>query len=111
LYADEVMMIPAFSTRLRRNKDQVKDLFRDLFEKDNLEVIPFQVSSQKVNGLKVDTGQYKMKWKSQGIEVSNNLRFSFVIQDGKIASHHSSIEPATDVTVSHPEAYNDDYIE
>ena len=82
LYVDEAMMIPAFSTRVRRNRDQIKDLYRDLFEKDGLEVIPFQVSTQRINGLKVDSGQYKMKWKSQGFEESKNLRFSFVIQDG-----------------------------
>lgn len=111
LYADDVMMIPAFSTRLRRNKDQVKDLFRDLFDKDDLRVVPFQVSTQRVNGLKVDSGQYKIKWKTDGFEISNDLRFSFVIQNGKIASHHSSIEPTEEVSVSHPKAYKKDYID
>ncbi len=111
LYADDIMMIPAFSTRVRRNKDQVKDLYRDLFEKDDLKVVPYQISTQRVNGLKVDSGQYKMKWKAQRFEVSNDLRFSFVIQGGKIASHHSSMEPTDDVSVSHPEAYDKDYVE
>ena len=110
LYAEDVIMIPAFSTRIRRNKDQVNDLFRDLFEKNELQVIPFQVSSQQVDGLKVDIGQYKMKWKSQGFEESNDLRFSFVIKEGKIASHHSSLEPGENVSISHPEAYDADYL-
>lgn len=110
LYSDDVMMIPAFSTRIRTNKDQVKDLYRDLFEKDDLEVVPFQVSSQRADGLKVDSGQYKMKWKSQGFVSDKNLRFSFVIKDGKIVSHHSSIEPDEEL-VSHPGAYDLDFVE
>ncbi|MEO9802447.1 MAG: SulP family inorganic anion transporter [Reichenbachiella sp.] len=111
LYADEAIMIPAFSTRVRRSKDQIKDLYRDLFEKDGLEVVPYQVSTQKINGLKVDSGQYKMKWNAQGFEEGKNLRFSFVIQDGKVISHHSSMEPGEEVTISHPEAYDADFVE
>ncbi len=111
IYSDEAIMIPAFSTRIRKNKDQIKDLYRDLFEKNDLKVVPYQVSTQRINGLKVDSGQYKLKWKSGAFEENNDLRFSFVIQDGKIVSHHSSIEPGVDVSISHPEAYNDDFVE
>lgn len=111
LYADNVIMIPAFSTRIRRNKDQVKDLYRDLFEKNDLHVTPYQISSQKVDGVKIDSGQYKIKWKSQGFEKTNDLRFSFVIKDGHIVSHHSSIEPGEEVSISHPDAYDLDFVE
>ena len=111
VYSDEAMMIPAFSTRIRRNKDQIKDLYRDLFEKHDLTVAPYQVISQKVDGVKIDSGQYKIKWKSEGFQETSDLRFSFVIKDGKIMSHHSSIEPGDDVSVSHPEAYDESYIE
>ncbi len=111
LYAEDAMMIPALSTRVRRNIDQIKDLFRDLFEKDDLNLTLYQVSTQKINGLKVDNGQYRMKWTSQGFEESIYLRFSFVIKDGKIISHHSSIEPSENMTVSHPKAYDLDYVE
>ena len=111
VYSDEAMMIPAFSTRIRKNKDQIKDLYRDLFEKHDLMVAPYQVISQKVDGVKIDNGQYKIKWKSGGFQETNDLRFSFVIKDGKIISHHSSIEPGGDISVTHPEAYDESYIE
>ncbi|WP_421765413.1 SulP family inorganic anion transporter [Ekhidna sp.] len=111
VYSDDAMMIPAFSTRIRRNKDQIKDLYRDLFEKHDLMVAPYQVISQKIDGFKVDSGQYKIKWKSEGFEETNDLRFSFVIKDGQIVSHHSSIEPGDDVSISHPEAYDDTFVE
>jgi MFS superfamily sulfate permease-like transporter len=106
IYSDEAVMIPAFSTRIRRNKDQIKDLYRDLFEKHDLKVIPYLVGTQNISGLKVDSGQYKIRWKSDGFEESSDLRFSFVIKDGKIVSHHSSIEPGEERSVSHPEAYD-----
>ncbi|MFT4737071.1 MAG: MFS superfamily sulfate permease-like transporter [Cyclobacteriaceae bacterium] len=111
LYADEAVMIPAFSTRIRSNKDQIKDLYRDLFEKSDLRVLSSSVGTQKINGLKVDSGQYKMKWDAQGFEKSNDLRFSFVIKEGKIISHHSSLDPGTDVTISKPEAFQMDNVE
>ncbi len=111
LYADDPVMIPAFSTRIRTTRDQIKDLLKDLFEKDDLEVVPFQVSTQRINGIKIDSGQYKVKWKSQGFQNEHLLRFSFVIKDGTILSHHSSIDPATSETVSHPQAYDLDYVE
>ncbi len=111
LYADDVIMIPALSTTFRRNKDQVKDLFRDLFEKDNLKVVPYQVNTQKVDGLKVDSGQYQLKWNSQGFPETNDLRFSFVIKDGKIISHHSSLEPSEDISLAHPRSFDEDYVE
>ncbi|WP_425391534.1 SulP family inorganic anion transporter [Ekhidna sp.] len=111
VYRDDAIMIPAFSTRIRRSKDQIRDLYRDLFEKHELMVAPYQVISQKVDGFKVDSGQYKIKWKSAGFEETNDLRFSFVIKDGQIVSHHSSIEPGEDISISHPEAYDESYIE
>lgn len=111
LYSDDAIMIPAFSTRIRTNKDQIKDLFRDLFEKDEVEVEIQNIATQPVNGFKVDSGQYRLKWNTQGFPKSNNLRFSFVIKEGKIATHHSSLEPSEEVTISRPDAYVADFVE
>lgn len=111
VYSDGAIMIPAFSTRIRQNKHEIKSLYKDLFEMNNLKVTPYQVNSQKIKGLKVDSGQYKISWNSGGFDEENNLRFSFVIQDGKIISHHSSIEPGDELSISHPEAYDGNYLE
>ena len=108
LYANNAMMIPAFSTRIRENRDQIKDLYRDLFDKDNLKVVLIQSNVSKVNNLKVDTGQYKLKWNNDGFEEHNILRFTFVIHKEKIISHHSSLEPTGEMTISHPGSYDDD---
>ena len=111
VYSDDAVMIPAFSTRIRNSKSQIKDLYRDLFEKDDLEVDLSEATTQRINGLKVDSGEYLLRWKSQGFEESKKLRFSFVLKDGKIITHHSSVEPSADVSISKPKAYSDDYLE
>ena len=49
-------------------------------------------------------------WDSDGNQKSNDLRFSFVVKDGKIVSHHSSIEPGAGVSISLPEAYDRSYL-
>lgn len=107
IYDADAVMIPAFSTRIRKNKDQIKDLYRDLFEKHNLKVIAYQVGTQIADGLKIDSGQYHMQWESNGFVESISLRFSFVIKNRKIISHHSSIEPSGDISIAHPEAYDE----
>lgn len=93
LYDENVVMVPAFSSKIRVEKEEVSNLFAGLFQKDDLRVIRIKVNSQKVNGLKVDSGQYAVKWTTQGFETSNMLRFSFVIKNGRIITQHSSKEP------------------
>lgn len=109
LYADDAMMIPAFSSSVRKNRDEVQDLYLDLFEKDDVKVSPVDVVSQRVDGLKIDSGVYELIWKSGGFEKRNKLRFSFVIKDGKIISHHSSLVPDEELSIEHPEAYKELY--
>lgn len=109
LYAEDAMMIPAFSSKIRKSRIELRDLYQDLFEKNDVQVLPKEVVSQRVNGLKIDSGVYELIWTSGGFEKRNKLRFSFVIKDGKITSHHSSIEPDEGLTIEHPEAYDKFY--
>ncbi|MEP1033536.1 SulP family inorganic anion transporter [Ekhidna sp.] len=109
LYADNAMMIPAFSSKIRKSKGEVQGLYHDLFEKDDVKVVPVDIVTQRINGLKVDSGVYELIWKSGGFEKRNKLRFSFVIQDQKITSHHSSIEPGDQLSIDCPEAYEETY--
>lgn len=108
LYANDAMMISAFSNRFRKGKYEIKDLFRDLFEKDDLKVIPFQVSTQKVSDVKIDSGEYKIKWTNDGFEESETARFSIVIKDGLIITHHASIETMDMILEHSPQAFDKD---
>lgn len=101
LYNDKAMMIPAFSTRIRRNKYQIQDLYQGLFAKrQKLQIIPFQVSSQKIDQLEVDSGQLKITWNADKPEDTNDLRFSFIIKEGEIMGHHESLEPGEIAKIS-----------
>lgn len=111
LYENEAVMIPAFSNSIRKNKQQIVDLYRNLFEVNDLKVVPLQVSTQKVDGLKIDSGKYRIKWKLDKKEESSDLRFSFVIKHGRIISQHSSLEPSNKEATQHPKAYDGSYFE
>jgi len=111
LYADEAILVPAYSTKLRRGKDQIRSFYKDFFYKDDVKISVYQVSTQKVDGLKVDNGIYVMRWKNNAFEQSAHIRFSLVIKDGKIITDHSSVEPSyEDALESLPTAYEEDYV-
>ena len=110
LYASDAILIPAFSNRFRKGKYEIKDLFRDLFEKDDLHVIPFQVHTQRVNGVKIDSGEYKIKWTNDGFEKSETARFSIIIKDGLIITHHASIETMGMAARNSPTSFESDHI-
>ena len=111
LYADEAVLLPAFSTRMRKGQEQIRNFYIDLFEKDDVKISVYQVSTQKINKLKVDSGMYAMKWKIDGFLKEKHLRFSLVIKNGKIITDHSSIEPQFNESLdSLPKAYKKDYV-
>ncbi len=111
LYSEDAILVPAFSTKLRRGKNQIQAFYKDFFEKDEVQITVYQVNSQKADGLKVDNGMYEMKWKNHGFEKKEHIRFSLVIKDRKIVTDHSSIEPVYNDSVdSLPKAYEGDFV-
>lgn len=110
LYSQDAILIPSFSTKLKRGKKEIKAFYSNYFDKDDLRIAVYQVNTQKVDGIKVDIGMYEMRWKNQGFEQSRHIRFSLVIKNKKIVSHHSSIEPMYDaVPDTLPKAYAGDF--
>ena len=111
LYVDNSSTISSLSTRIRVNKDQIKDYYRDLFEKDGLQIKPIHVATQRINGTKVDSGKFVFLWKSEGFDVTHTFRFSKVIKSGFIITEHTSLDPTDDITVSRPDNYEMIYVE
>ena len=111
LYHDNATLIPAFSEKTIIGKANIGHFFRDYFDKDKVQLSIFQVSTKRVNDVKVDTGTYLLKWNNQGFPNQKQLRFSIVIKDGKIINHHSSAAPSFDDTQILPQAYALDYID
>jgi len=93
LYAEDAILIPAFSNRIRKGKEEIREFYNGFFEKDDIEITVYQVSKQHSQNLKVDNGMYLMKWKNNNIENEEYLRFSLVVQNELIISDNSSIEP------------------
>ncbi len=93
LYADDAILVPAFSNKTRQGKNEIETFYKDIFDKDGVKISIYQVACQEVNGLKIDTGMYLMRWMAHGIREEEYLRFTLVVKDGKIVSDNSSIEP------------------
>jgi len=111
LYCKDAILVPAFSTKLKRGQAEIRQFYKDFFEKDNVHIAVYQVNSQKVNGLKVDNGMYSMSWTNHGFEKEEHIRFSLIIRDGKIVTDHSSIEPVFyNAVESLPKAYAGDFV-
>jgi len=110
LYCKDAILTPAFSTNHRKGYSQIKRFYRDIFEQDDVHINVYQVSSQGVEGVKVDNGMYVMIWKNHGFVKQKHIRFSIVIKDGKIVSDHSSVEPSFSQGVDdYPQAYKEDF--
>jgi len=113
LYADDAILIPAFSNRARKGKEEIKQFYKEFFENDNVKISMYQVSSQEINELKIDTGMYLMRWMSKVRREEEYLRFMLIVKEGKIVSDNSSIEPNfnTVLTSNLPIAYAEDFNE
>lgn len=111
LYAEDAVLIPAFSNRTRTGKKEIEMFYKDFFEKDDVKISMYQVSAQETNGLILDTGMYLMRWMSKEKREEEYLRFTLIVKNGKIVSDNSSVEPnmSTLVNSNLPKAYAGDF--
>ncbi|MFT5263771.1 MAG: hypothetical protein ACI8YQ_002515, partial [Polaribacter sp.] len=113
LYADDAVLIPAFSSKTRTGKKEIEIFYKDFFEKDDVKISMYQVSAQEANGLIIDNGMYLMRWMSKEKREEEYLRFTLIVKDGKIVSDNSSVEPNAPSLVNSnlPKAYAGDFDE
>lgn len=113
LYADDAVLIPAFSSKKRIGKKEIGIFYKNFFEKDDVKISMYQVSAQDTNGLIIDTGMYLMRWMSKEKREEEYLRFTLIMKDGKIVSDNSSVEPNSPSLISNnlPHAYAGDFDE
>ena len=114
LYAEDAILIPAFSNIPRQGKKEIETFYKDNFGKDGVKISIYQVSCQEVNGLKVDVGMYLMRWVAKGTREEEYLRFTLIVNDNKIVSDNSSVEPNFSSLIGSnnlPIAYAKDYEE
>jgi len=109
-FDEEAILIPAFSTRIRKKKKEIHNLYKDLFEKDDLYVNLKEVTTQMTHGLKVNNGQLELVWKSRGFTQHNLIRFSMALKDDKIITMHTSLLPDSTISISVPSTYEEGFI-
>ena len=110
LYDDDAILVPAFSSNMKKGKDEIRAFYEKFFEKDEVKISISEATSQRLNGTKVDNGIYIMKWNVGGDFEEEQLRFSLVMKSGKIITDHSSIEPDFVALNGHlPKAYESEF--
>ncbi len=95
IYHEDAVFIPTLA-QASYKKDQISQQFSGLFDQFHPLVSPGDIHTQRINGLKVDSGHYYLQTQEKGHPVESIVRFSFVIKYGKILTHHESIDPAAD---------------
>jgi MFS superfamily sulfate permease-like transporter len=100
LYDENAVFAPEFSTRIRNSSELIKDYYKDLFDKDDVFVSVLNLDSKVSETKKIDSGTIGVGWREHGIEKTHVMRFSAVIENGKILAHHGSILPSGDVSIA-----------
>ena len=96
LYHDSAILLPTLSCKLRKGKDEIKDYFEHFLGKEQLTAELKEVYIQSIykDKIKIDSGTYLFSWLNQKKEMENLMaRFTFVVENGLILEHHSSMQP------------------
>lgn len=100
LYAPDAVVTPAFSTRIRYNLGDILDYYIDLFTHDQVFVEKLDLHLQHHGKLRINSGRYGIGWTVNGRKESHVLRFSLVVEDDRIITHHTSVLPTGDVSLA-----------
>lgn len=100
LYHDNAVLVPSFSSRIRRNKEEVKDYFETLFKMDNLILSKKEVYLNETGGQRIDSGVYEIFWDNSGSRTSYDLNFMLVVENDKIIAHQSSYHHSNNISIS-----------
>lgn len=100
LYHDNAVLVPSFSSRIRRTKEEIKDYFSTLFQLDDLVFSKEEIFLNTVGNQRIDSGVYSISWKDGGSSVTYKLNFMIVIENGKIIAHQSSYHHSNTISIS-----------
>ncbi|CAM1363664.1 SulP family inorganic anion transporter [Tenacibaculum soleae] len=100
LYHDNAVLIPSFSSRIRRNKEEIIDYYETLFKMDNLVLSKVEIYLNKTNGQRTDSGVYEISWSDGGGTIRYLLNFMLVIENEKIIAHQSSFHDSNSISIS-----------
>lgn len=100
LYHKNAVLVPSFSSRTRRNRNEIKDYYSTLFKVDNLILSKEEIYLNKTEGERIDSGVYVISWTNSGSRTSYKLNFMIVIENDKIIAHQSSYHHSNNISIS-----------
>lgn len=96
LYANDAILLPTISNRIRRTPDEIRDYFETFLRRDPRGVVD-ESTIFEFGDVAVRAGQYTFDLTDDGRTSRVPCRFSFVYRkdgdDWKIIEHHSSAMP------------------
>ncbi len=100
LYHDSAVLVPSFSSRIRRNREEIKDYYSTLFKMDDLVLSKDEIYLNKTEGQRIDSGIYNISWSNGGSRTNYKLNFLMVIENEKIIAHQSSYHHSNNISIS-----------
>lgn len=100
LYHKNAVLVPSFSSRTRRNREEIKDYYSTLLKVDDLVLSKEEIHLNKTEGERIDSGVYTISWTNGGARTAYKLNFMIVIKNDKIIAHQSSYHHSNNISIS-----------
>jgi len=94
VYSKDAVLLATFGEKIMRGRKEIAPYFKGLFEKKNLSVtFEKQVYINNLEDACVFSGEYTFQY-SENDEIKKfKTRYSFVVENNYIVTHHSSLVP------------------
>jgi MFS superfamily sulfate permease-like transporter len=99
-YSEKAVFTPAFSTIVRHGIHNIEVYYRTLISKKELFIKLFDITSDSIENTIVYTGHFGIGWMENERQITNVMRFSMTISHEKIITHHTSLLPTGQCTIS-----------
>lgn len=95
LYARDAILLPTLSDVICDSPERIEEYFASFLARPKLAARLSSCYVQEYSEIKIDSGIYEFEWEEEdsGLKRSARARFTFVIRDGLIVEHHSSMAP------------------
>lgn len=100
LYHENAVLIPSFSSRIRRTNKEIKDYYSTLFKMNDLLLLKDEIFLNKTEAQRIDSGTYDISWENNVARAHFKLNFLIVIEKGKIIAHQSSYYHNNNISIS-----------
>lgn len=100
LYHENAVLVPSFSSRIRRSKKEIEDYYSTLLKMDGLSLAQEEIYLNKTEGQRIDSGVYEISWENGGSMNKYKLNFIIVIEKDKITAHQSSHQHSNNISIS-----------